>query len=164
MEKAELSCLRIEKHLGVELMVPSDDIKTSGAMVYYQYGLTDSRLRVIFELLKTYIKEPFFNELRTLKQLAYLVRTNVDVERGVIGLVFTIVSSNTDASSVGKSMREFITSYLQKFSDQTKEELDTLKQSVLVSLTEPHDSLNDQFEFVNRQVTRRAFLFNGKEK
>jgi len=116
-------------------MVPSDDIKTSGAMVYYQYGLTDSRLRVIFELLKTYIKEPFFNELRTLKQLAYLVRTNVDVERGVIGLVFTIVSSNTDASSVGKSMREFITSYLQKFSDQTKEELDTLKQSVLVSLT-----------------------------
>ena len=144
--------------------MPSDDIKTSGTMVYYQYGPTNSHLRVVFELIKTYIKEPFFNELRTLKQLAYLVRTNVDIERGVIGMVFTIVSSNTDANSVGKQMREFISSYLKKFSEETEEDLDKLKQSVLVSLTEPHDSLNDQFSFVNRQVTRRSFQFDGKEK
>jgi len=34
----------------------------------------------------------------------------------------------------------------------------------LVTLTEPHDSLQDQFNFVNAQVTRRSFLFDGRER
>lgn len=159
-----MGCMKIEKPLTVELRVPSDDISTSGAMVYYQHGPTSFHLRVIFELLKTYIKEPFFSDLRTLKQLAYLVRTQVDIERGVIGLKFTIVSSNTDASSVGKEMRDFIGAFMLKFSEQTEAELKTLKESVLVSLTEPHDSLKDQFEFVDNEVSSRSFLFDRKEK
>lgn len=48
LEKDEMGCLKIEQPLVVELRVPSDDIKTSGAMVYYQYGRANAHTRVVF--------------------------------------------------------------------------------------------------------------------
>jgi secreted Zn-dependent insulinase-like peptidase len=74
----------------------------------------------MLEILKTYVKEPFFNDLRTLKQLAYYVATVVRVNRGILGMYFLLVSSNADPLSVANQMKEFLVPFFSQFKDQTE--------------------------------------------
>lgn len=129
--------------------MPSTDITTSGTLVYYQFEKQDYRNKIIMELIKVHAKEPFFNELRTNKQLAYYVGTRVKPFRGVLGLYFILVSSNTDPFGVYKEIKAFVEPHLRKIATITDDELKIIKEAVLVELSEPHHSLKDLFEFVD---------------
>lgn len=87
----------------------------------------------MMDILKTYVKEPFFNDLRTLKQLAYYVGTTVRVNRGILGMYFLLVSSNADPLSVAKQMKDFLWPFFAEFKNQTEEQVTKLKQAVLIN-------------------------------
>ena len=108
-ETLSAGCLKIDKDLEFAVYTPSDDIKTSCTLVYFEHGRESYRDKILLEILKVYIKEPFFNELRTKKQLAYYVSSKVCETRGVLGMHFILVSSNTDPKSCEKHMKDFIT-------------------------------------------------------
>lgn len=46
--------------------------------------------------MKNYIDEPYFNELRTNKQLAYSLGAAITNTRRVLGMRFILTSSTTD--------------------------------------------------------------------
>lgn len=53
-------------------------------------------------LLVNYIKEPFFDKLRTEKQLAYYLRAYQSNFRGVLSLNFILISSNTAPQAISQ--------------------------------------------------------------
>lgn len=53
-------------------------------------------------LLVNYIKEPFFDKLRTEKQLAYYLRAYQGNTRGVLSLNFILISSNTPPHAISQ--------------------------------------------------------------
>ena len=52
------------------------------------------------ELLLIFIKEPFFDDLRTTKQLGYIASSDTNLHSGIIGMKFLVVSSTADAHSI----------------------------------------------------------------
>jgi secreted Zn-dependent insulinase-like peptidase len=82
-------------------------------------------------LLVNYIKEPFFDKLRTEKQLAYFLRAYPKNTRGVLALCFILISSNSDPRAVSGHISTFVNEFLAKAEeDLTGEKFESIKNSV----------------------------------
>lgn len=64
-------------------------------------------------LLVSYIKEPFFDKLRTEKQLAYYLRAYQNNTRGVLSLNFILISSNTPPHAISQHISQFCNTFLE---------------------------------------------------
>lgn len=64
-------------------------------------------------LLVNYIKEPFFDKLRTEKQLAYYLRAYPKNTRGILSLCFILISSNTEPTAISNYITDFCNTFLQ---------------------------------------------------
>jgi secreted Zn-dependent insulinase-like peptidase len=116
-------------------------------------------------LLVNYIKEPFFDKLRTEKQLAYYLRAYPKNTRGTLSLNFILISSNTQPRAISQYITEFCNTFLiEAEQDLTPEKFETIKKSVRTKTLEPHNSLSDYFAFVRREIGNQTFLFNRKER
>jgi nardilysin len=136
-----MGCLKLQRDIVYEVFVGSDEIKTSAVVVYVQLAEENYRNLILLMILRVYIKEPFFDELRTRRQLAYNVQTALKNNRGVLGLLFLLVSSNVSPREAAKLMKEFISRHFQKFKELSTEDFIGLKKAVVAKLTEPFDSL-----------------------
>lgn len=67
-----------------------------GGVILVLFSVYNERLYYVLQLLKNHVEEPFFNELRTERQLAYYLTTRVANTRGVLGMYFILVSSSKD--------------------------------------------------------------------
>jgi nardilysin len=145
------------------VFVRSEDIKTSATIVYMQLGEENYRSLMLLMILTIYIKEPFFDELRTRRQLAYNVQTALRNNRGVLGMLFLLVSSNASPKEAAKLMKEFIFGYFGKFKMLSAEEFVALKKAVFAKLTEPLDSLKKWSAEVCHHTVYRTFQFNRND-
>lgn len=68
-------------------------------------------------MLHNYIKIPFFDKLRTEQQLAYYLAAYKNNTRGVLGLNFLLISSNTNPKDISGHITNFIKDFLAN-SDQ----------------------------------------------
>lgn len=50
--------------------------------------------------MKNFIDEPFFNELRTVRKMAYSLSVSIQNIRGVLGLQFMLASSTRDPKNI----------------------------------------------------------------
>jgi len=62
--------------------------------------------------LKNYIKEPFFDQLRTQKQLAYYLTAYSQNTRGILSLLFLLISSNADPHAVSEHIHSFVKEFI----------------------------------------------------
>lgn len=73
-------------------------------------------------LLKNYIDEPYFNELRTQKQMAYYLAVTIENTRGVLGLKFILVSSTRDPKNISEEIKNFVSSFFLKMAEDLSAE------------------------------------------
>ncbi len=117
------------------------------------------------QLLKNHVEEPFFNELRTEKQLAYYLTTRIANTRGVLGLYFVLVSSSKDPAFIAEEIKKFVATFFAKMADElTEEKLEKLRQSVKTKFSVPHNNLKALFDFVCREISQSTFYFTRKAK
>ena len=82
-------------------------------------------------LLRNYIKEPFFDQLRTQKQLAYYLTAYSQHNRGILSLCFLLISSNADPYAISGHIHTFVTDFLANIeADLTVEKFEQLKDSL----------------------------------
>jgi secreted Zn-dependent insulinase-like peptidase len=116
-------------------------------------------------LLRDHIDEPYFNALRTEKQLAYYLAVKVQNVRGVLGLQFLLVSSTKDAYDISVEIKNFVKEFFGNLVENLNEEkLTQLKNSVETKIITPHNNLKDLNSFVNREISCKTFNFNRKTK
>ena len=89
---------------------------------YFNFRVYSERLFYTLELLKNHVEEPFFNELRTEKQLAYYLTTRISNTRGVLGMYFILVSSSKDPEYIAREIKRFVTEFMGKMETELTEE------------------------------------------
>ena len=76
----------------------------------------------MLSLLKNYIEQPYFDNLRTQKQLAYSLCAYQQNTRGVLGLLFLLISSNSDPFQITEHIKTFISEFIAAMGEDLTED------------------------------------------
>ena len=126
---------------------------------YAQLGADDVGLRAAVDLLVALMEEPFFDELRTKKQIGYSVSCGVKWTCGVVGMEWHVVSAVMKPSEIEAAIDAFLASWPSKMASLDVEEWDEAVKGLAREKSEPFDSVADEAEFLHGEVTsgRRAW-------
>jgi secreted Zn-dependent insulinase-like peptidase len=102
---------------------------------------------VRMRLLSMFLSERFFNELRTERQLGYVIRANRIQYSKTPGLEFVIQSPSAGPDQLDKQILQFFASYAEKLPKMKAEEFSNYQNALLKSLTDDPERL---FGVVNR--------------
>ncbi|MAM71046.1 MAG: peptidase M16 [Gammaproteobacteria bacterium] len=117
----------------LELEVEHDD---SAVVVYIQAPDDTLESRAIFSMLGTAIRSPFFEELRTERQLGYIVNAGAMSLMDVSGLVMYIQSPVADPATLEAHIADFVRQYAMVLNEMPQEEFDMIKAGLLTNLRE----------------------------
>src|SRR5690349_10314597 len=93
-------------------------------LAYYECGpeVYDLKKKMIHEVLMQYFDEPFFNQLRTLEQLGYIVFCNISSYRDILGARFIVSSAKYSAEYCLNSLYQFLHEHKEKIRTITEED------------------------------------------
>jgi secreted Zn-dependent insulinase-like peptidase len=151
----------------IHISFPSNSItqKNEVVLLYFQcprvYSFTLSRLSM--EVLEQMMYEPFFDDLRTKKQLGY----NVSVQKWsfalTAGIVFLVESADYAAieleQEIWKWLKGFRKSFMNMLNDGT---LNTFLDSKLKDKLAPKSTLRDLFHSLTNEIRPGRFLWNRR--
>lgn len=127
-----------EDDLVLRLALPHDD---STFIAYYQ-GKEDTFAEMArWSLLAQLLRTPFFTELRTERQLGYVVSARYDRRDRLGGLRLSIQSSATGPDALETEVDAFLERYRTTLSEMSDEDFDTVRDGLINALTEPPTSL-----------------------
>mmetsp|Transcript_28308 Transcript_28308/g.64761 ORF Transcript_28308/g.64761 Transcript_28308/m.64761 type:complete len:456 (-) Transcript_28308:286-1653(-) len=76
--------------------------------MYFQVGLDNIYHRVIIDLLVDIMNSPMYDQIRTKEQFGYSVSVGKNWNRGVMGIIFQVVSSSKPAVEIHNRINRFI--------------------------------------------------------
>lgn len=121
------------------------------------------RRSAIGRLIEQMIHEDFFNELRTIEQLGYVVYTQVLCFSKKEYLSF-IVQSEKEVSFVENRILKFIDDFKIKIMNMTPEDFESYKDGLIVLYEEPITKLESLSNFVWKQHQRTEIDLNFNRK
>ena len=131
------------------------------ALLLYLQGADDSLQEAANTLLlQQIIRSPFFNELRTERQLGYIVFATSLTLKDVPGTLLVVQSPTATIDTLVDEVHGF----LQRFADQLPVELELHKQAVLTQLRESPQNLNEQGERYWQEILAEALKFDRRDK
>ncbi len=144
----------------VSLQVEHPD---TGYLLYLQGENTSWDLRARYRLLGQIVSSPFYEEIRTTRQLGYVVYATPYemLETPALGLV--IQSPEASGSELDEAVREFSEQFQQTLADFTEAELSREKQAVTSRLLEKDRTLSEVSERYWREIDRNQTQFNSRE-
>ena len=113
----------------------------SGILIYYQ-GESDSfREQAIYGLLTQLIQSEFFNQLRTEKQLGYVVQATDITLHQLPGIGFIIQSPTVDPGLLLMHIDKFLKEFVQSMVAMDDIQFNQYKSGLITQLTEPDKNL-----------------------
>ena len=113
--------------------------------VYYQlgqYSFNDDHNMVYLDLLEQALYEPFFDQLRTKQQLGYSVNCGTRNTFGVLGFVFSVVSSSHTVAQVQEAILKFAQSVPKLIAKMNRDDwLDYVESMTAENFSLPQISL-----------------------
>ena len=130
------------------------------AMTLYFQG-TDRRFetRARYALLSQVLGSPFYTELRTEKQLGYVVYANYASFLEVPGISFVIQSPATDPLALERETNEFLMNYAQPLSQMDTATFSAHKAGLISTLLEEDKSLWERSTRYWYEIDRQQFDF-----
>jgi len=138
---APISIAKLEQAI-VEAQIPVDH--ADAAVVLYLQGSEDSlqeRAKVL--LLGEMLSSPFYNSLRTEKQLGYVVSAFASNQSRVPGLAMLVQSPVADEARLRDEFNQFIANYSADVDALTSKDIERYQTSVLNSLEERPKNLGE---------------------
>jgi insulysin len=124
------------------------------------------RDKLIYGLISDLLNEPFFDKIRTVDKLGYIVKTTTKyhtcLNKAVLFLCY-IVQSNYAIEDIYKSIDKFNIGFYkdyQKNKEKFKKMFDTLKKSKKLDLNKNPTDLNEEMTFYLSTVINRYGIFN----
>lgn len=115
-------------------------------------------------LLAEILSSPFYNELRTEKQLGYIVFASPMTMNTTPNMVFIVQSPNTGADELEQNIHAFLKRWQTKLSDLSPLELKKYKLSVLSRINQKDNKLNSRTQRYWQEIDRKKFNFDSKEQ
>ncbi|EGM69498.1 protease III precursor [Shewanella sp. HN-41] len=156
----ELVNLRGQGTLLRELAIDHQD---SAIIVYYQSATATPEKMALFSLLNHTMSSTFFHELRTEKQLGYMVGTGYLPLNRHPGLIFYIQSPTTGALHLLEAIDEFIADFNYAVMQITNEEWESTKLGLINQVMEHDANLKTRSQRYWVSVGNRDYQFNQRE-
>ncbi|MGB5097668.1 MAG: insulinase family protein [Porticoccaceae bacterium] len=115
------------------------------AAILYLQGASDTLVeRARFALLEKITEEPFYTEIRTEKQLGYVVGSQIMPSNRVPGVLFYAQSPRADATRLMAEMERFLAARCQALDTLDDAELERFKQATLAGIEERPKNILEQ--------------------
>ena len=116
------------------------------------------------KVLNTIMSPALFNQLRTEEQLAYSVGFFNSPSKEQLMMGFYIQSPAKGVAAVAERIESFKTSFSKKVLAKTEEEIEKIKTSELVSLTEPPKNIAEEAYVYLRDWRQQKLDFNSRSE
>jgi secreted Zn-dependent insulinase-like peptidase len=136
----------------------------SAISVYFQGSNTSFSHRAKFKLLAYILSSPFFQDLRTEKQLGYVVFSSTLPIMKVPGIVFTVQSPSADPVLLENSVEEFLTNYAANIIAMTDEDFERYKQGLLTRIVFKEKSLSERTARYWTEVNNGYHEFDSRDQ
>jgi insulysin len=146
----------------INILHPNPDEKSNCITIYYYIGElyieneSDALVNIMAVIGTRILSQEFFNDLRTIKQLGYIVSMSMSSYRNKYYITQKIQSDKT-IDEIIKNIHEFnnkITEFLEK------SDYDNFKKSIKKELIEQDYSLNDKVNKYLPEITSHEYIFN----
>ncbi len=148
----------------VEVRDLSIEHNDSAISAYIQAADKSLSSRARFALLAKIISPSFYNELRTEKQLGYIVFASPMSILEHPGLALVIQSPSATPDQLQQHVAAFIDTSLQLVTSVTEAQLESYKQSLLVELMEKDQKLSDRSNRYWQEIDRGYQQFDSREQ
>ena len=120
----------------------------------------EALLRVMAQMIKT----PFYTDLRTERQLGYIVFAGYMPMLTQPGLVFTVQSPEATPQQIETAAFEFFAGFDERLKTMTLPEFNEFKNAVLTGLTEEDTNLSARSSRFWRSIGLKDFSFDQRER
>ncbi|MGO1233636.1 MAG: insulinase family protein [Marinobacter sp.] len=140
------------------------DHPDTGYTLYLQGQDTSYPERARFRLLAQIVSSPFYEEIRTTRQLGYIVQaSNFEIlETPALGLI--VQSPTADGTAIDNAVADFAESFTEQLGNLDEKRLDREKQAVISKLLENDRQLDDISGRYWREIDRQNHQFNSREQ
>jgi insulysin len=136
----------------------------TGYTLYVQGDNTSFEERAVFRLLGQIISSPFYEELRTNRQLGYIVYATPFEMLEAPALGFVVQSPEANGDEIDQAVREFSVAFKDTLSNLSEQDLAREKRAVISQLMEQDRQLGEISERYWREIDRGATDFKSREK
>lgn len=143
-----------------ELMVTHQD---SSIIVYYQADSSTPDMMALFSLLNHTMSSTFFHELRTKKQLGYMVGTGYLPLNRYPGMIFYIQSPTCGPLQLLEAIDEFIADFNYAILQITNEQWELTKQGLINQVMEHDPNLKTRGQRYWSSIGNKDYQFNQRE-
>lgn len=142
-----------------ELVSKTSKINNSAVLSLWQIAPLSFEAEGLLEVLDQFLREPFFNKLRTEEQLGYLVSTQTETVRNFLLYKFEVQSNVSCPLRLTKRISEFIDAQRKKLAKLSNNRFKTMKRSVVKNYRAKDSSLTDENERFVDEIYYRNFEF-----
>lgn len=134
--------------------------ETSNCVTYYYFvGKFIPKDFILLNLCINILTQKFFNELRTEKQLGYLVRMGINVYRDNF-YIMQKIQSDKSVEFIEENINLFNKKILLLIKDS---DFNAFVKTLQNNLSHPDNSLNEKFARYKPEISLRYYLFNRRE-
>jgi insulysin len=140
------------------------DHPDSAITIYAQGPNKHYSTRAKTGLLTQILSSPFYSDLRTEKQLGYIVyATSMPILR-VPGIAFVVQSPNTPPMALQENIDQFITTYADTVARMSDQDLMKYKQGLLSRILEKDRNLQARSDRYWNDIDEKQYKFDGRER
>jgi len=146
---------------------PADN--NNAITAYFQFGIVDPRNTVIayqkacFDFIVYVIRDSFFNQLRTIQTLGYIVRAFTTTTLNVVGLSMQVQSQKTPDVLL-TSIQEFLEPFfLAELSSLNVNDFASLKLLLAEQKLQQPFSIQAQADIIWREILTQEYVFDRAE-
>ncbi|WP_165474602.1 insulinase family protein [Marinomonas sp. MED121] len=143
-----------------------DTTSQDNAILYVLSGKLEDNFteKAHFTLLKQAIGSRFFSQLRTEKQLGYIVSTHNLTKADVPAIGFTVQSPDHESPEIVDEIETFISQDLERICNISPDEFETIRNNILVQLKREPKELGEDTSRFWREIAKPEQNFYKREK
>ena len=119
--------------------------ENSSLISLYQTDLLNNKETQYLQLIASFLKDKFFDQLRTKETLGYIVELIPNNKGGYKGLLNIVQSNSKTPEFCAARVRSFYKESYQKIKEITEEEFQKYVNALIADLSEKDDDLSDEF-------------------
>ncbi|CAK4076904.1 unnamed protein product [Aphanomyces euteiches] len=135
----------------------------SGIYTVFQLGPESIQLRALNEIFAQLVKEPCFNQLRTIEQLGYIVFSSAHRAHGVEYFRIIIQSDVASPAYVERSIEAFFQSIRAELAQLSPEEFQKNIQAVVDALLEKPKTASEECSRFWEEISSETYVFSRRQ-
>ena len=108
----------------------------------------------ILRIIDTHISSPFYTELRTKKQLGYIVHAGLHYRKRVLGLRFIVQSESHDPLAIRQHIENFLPLMAVQLAGLSDAKLDGYRHSIIEKLQQPEKNIFERHQRLQAEAIK----------